>query len=174
MPNKRSTLGCFNGASNIILSFQILISYILFKNTLIYTVYIFLPIVNKHFNKGRKAFCIFQSQHLTCTNHISIVFGLISIYLLKRCQPLSGTDFSCDGFITLPPLTLTSFKAMNVILKCARFLKFGILALYQERTVLIVSKFQYSQCIGSRTVKLKQLSTCIHVSHLVVYLFRFI
>ena len=32
------------------------------------------------------------------------------------------------------------------------------MALYQERTILIVSKFQYTQCIGSRPVKLKPIS----------------
>ena len=61
-------------------------------------------------------------------------------------------------FNTLPPLTLTSFKAMDVTLKYARFLKIGNVALYQERTILIVSKFQYTQCIGSRPAKLKPIS----------------
>ena len=32
------------------------------------------------------------------------------------------------------------------------------MALYQESTVLIVSKFQYTQCIGSIPVKLKSIS----------------
>ena len=50
------------------------------------------------------------------------------------------------------------FKEMDVTLKYARFLKFGILALYKERTILIVSKFQYTQCIGSRPGKLKPIS----------------
>ena len=50
-----------------------------------------------------------------------------------------------NGFIALSPFTLTSFKAMDVTLKYARFLKIGNLALYQERTILIVSKFQYTQ-----------------------------
>ena len=62
-----------------------------------------------------------------------------------------------DAFITLPPLALTSFKAMDVILKHARFLKIGNVALYQDRPILIVSKFQYTQCIGSRPVKLKPI-----------------
>ena len=35
-----------------------------------------------------------------------------------------------NGLITLPPLTLTSFKAMDVTLKYARFLKIGNVALY--------------------------------------------
>ena len=61
-------------------------------------------------------------------------------------------------FIMLPPLTLTSFKAMDVTLKYAWFLKIRNRALYQERTILIVSKFQYTQCIGSRPVKLKPIS----------------
>ena len=57
-----------------------------------------------------------------------------------------------NGYITLPPLTLTSFKAMDVTLKYLWFMKIGNVALYQERTILIVSKFQYTQCIGSRLV----------------------
>ena len=61
------------------------------------------------------------------------------------------------GFITLPPLTLTSFKAMDVTLKYARFLKIGNVALYRERTILIASKFQCTQFIGSRSVKLKPI-----------------
>ena len=66
---------------------------------------------------------------------------------------------SCaNGFITLPPLTLTSFKTMDVTLNYARFLKIKNLALHQERTILIVSKFQYPQYIGSRPVKLKPIS----------------
>ena len=69
--------------------------------------------------------------------------------------------FLVNGFITLPPLTLTSFKAMDVILKCARFLKIGNVVLNQEKTILIVSKFQYTQCIGSRPVKLKPISRSI-------------
>ena len=70
-----------------------------------------------------------------------------------------------NGFITLPPLTLTSFpltltsfKAMDVTLKYARFLKIRNVALYQEKTSLIVSKFQCTQCTGSRPVKLKPIS----------------
>ena len=47
-----------------------------------------------------------------------------------------------NGFKTLPTLTLTSFKAMDVTLKFALFLKIGIVALYRERIILIVSKFQ--------------------------------
>ena len=91
-------------------------------------------------------------------DQISIVCGLISLYLLKRCQLLTGTDFLCGGFITLSPLTLTSFKAMGETLKKTWFLKTGISPLYQERAILIVSKFQYTQYIGSRPVKLKPMS----------------
>ena len=58
----------------------------------------------------------------------------------------------------LPPFTLTPSKAMDVTLKYAWFLKIGILALYQEKTILIVSKFQYTQCIGNRPVELKPVS----------------
>ena len=47
---------------------------------------------------------------------------------------------------------------MEVTLKYARFLKSKNVALYQDRTIFIVSKFQYSQCIGSRPVKLKPIS----------------
>ena len=51
-----------------------------------------------------------------------------------------------------------SFNAMDEILKYAWFLKIGNVALYQERAILIVSKSQYTQCIGSRPVKLKPIS----------------
>ena len=61
-------------------------------------------------------------------------------------------------FYYVTPLTSTSFKAMDVTLKYAQFLKFENVALYQERTILIVSKFQYTRCIGSRPVKLKPIS----------------
>ena len=40
-----------------------------------------------------------------------------------------------NGFSTLPPFTLTSFKAMDVTLKHARILKIGNVALYQERII---------------------------------------
>ena len=53
---------------------------------------------------------------------------------------------------------MTLFIAMDVTLKYARFLKIRNMALYQERTILIVSKFQYTQCVGSRPVKLKLIS----------------
>ena len=45
--------------------------------------------------------------------------------------------------------------------KYARFLKIGNVALYQERTILIISKFQYTQCISSRPVKLEPISRSI-------------
>ena len=47
-------------------------------------------------------------------NNISIFFYSFPFYLLKRCQLLTGTDLSCDGFMTLPPLMLTLFKTMDV------------------------------------------------------------
>ena len=47
---------------------------------------------------------------------------------------------------------------MDVTLKYAVFLKIGIVALNKERTILIVSKFQYTQCIGSRSIKLRSIS----------------
>ena len=76
----------------------------------------------------------------------------------------NDTNFSvvlisrANCFITLPPPTLTSLKAMDITLKYAQFLKIGNVALYQERIILIVSKFQYTQCIGSRPAKLKPIS----------------
>ena len=73
-------------------------------------------------------------------------------------QTFGGTDFSCKRFYCVPPLMLTSFKALGVTLKYALFLKIGNVDLYQERTILIISKFQYTQCIGSRPVKLKPIS----------------
>ena len=51
---------------------------------------------------------------------------------------------------------------MGVTLKCTQFLKIKNVALYQERTILIVSKCQYTECIGSRPIKLKPIG----VSHL--------
>ena len=53
---------------------------------------------------------------------------------------------------------------MDVTLNNARFLKIGNAVLYQERTILIVSKFQYTQCIGSRPVKLKLILGVSHLS----------
>ena len=53
-------------------------------------------------------------------NHISIVFSLLST---KTLSTFASTDFSCDGFVTLTPLTLTLFKAMHVTLKYTWFLK---------------------------------------------------
>ena len=47
---------------------------------------------------------------------------------------------------------------MDVTLKYAPFLKIGNVDFYQERTILIVSKFQYTQCIDSRPVKLNPIS----------------
>ena len=94
-------------------------------------------------------------------NHISIVFWLIPPLSAITIQILTLPISGANGFITLPPLTLTSFKAMDVILKYAWFLKIGNVALYQERKVLIVSMFQYTQCIGGRQVKLKPISRSI-------------
>ena len=88
-------------------------------------------------------------------NHISIVFV---------CLLLTGADFSCNGFIMYPHLTLTSFKAMDVTLKYTLFLKMDILNLHQEKIILIVSKFQYTQCMGSRPVKLKPILGASYLS----------
>ena len=79
---------------------------------------------------------------------------------------------SCaNGFIALPLLTLTSFKSVDVTLKYTPFLKIGNVALYQERTILIVSKFQYAQCIGSRPVKLKPKSRGISSEWYTIFVF---
>ena len=51
---------------------------------------------------------------------------------------LACTDFSIDGFITSPSLTLTSFELKDVTLNYAWFLNIGILALGPERTIYIV------------------------------------
>ena len=51
-----------------------------------------------------------------------------------------------------------SFKARDVTLKYPRLLKIGIMALDHERTIFIVSEFEYAWCIGSRHVKLKTIS----------------
>ena len=78
---------------------------------------------------------------------------------------MTSTDFSSKRFYYVTPLTLTSFKAMVVTLKYARFLEIRNMALYKERTILIVSKFQYIQCIGSRPVKLKPIPRGILCKH---------
>ena len=57
----------------------------------------------------------------------------------------------------LPPLMLMSFKAKDVALKYVWFLKIDILASDQERTIFIVLKFEYAQCICGRAVQLKPL-----------------
>ena len=77
-----------------------------------------------------------------------------------------------NGFTALPPLTLTSFKAMDVTRKYARFLKIGSVALKQERTILIISKFQYTQCIGGRPVKLKPISRGISSEWYTIFVFN--
>ena len=53
---------------------------------------------------------------------------------------------------------MTSFKARGEALKYARLLKIGILALDQPgKGNFIVSKFEYSMCIGSRPFILKTI-----------------
>ena len=47
--------------------------------------------------------------------------------------------------------------AIDVAPKDAQFLRIGILALCQERTIFIVSKFEYTKYIGSRQDKLKPI-----------------
>ena len=53
---------------------------------------------------------------------------------------------------------------MDVTRIYAWFLKIGNVALYQERTILIISKFQYTQCIGSRPVNQNQYLGVSHLS----------
>ena len=72
-------------------------------------------------------------------NHSFLALSLLSaitIQIFDRYQFLLQTVY----YVT--HLTLTLFKAIDVTLKYARFLKIGNVALYQERAVLIVSKFQ--------------------------------
>ena len=54
----------------------------------------------------------------------------IPFYLLKHLQLLSSKDFSCDGFITLHPFTLVSFKIRKVTLEYAQFFAIDIFALH--------------------------------------------
>ena len=54
---------------------------------------------------------------------------------------------------------------MDITLKYTRFLEIGNVALYHEMAIFIVSMFQYTQSIGSRSVKLKQISS-LGISHL--------
>ena len=90
-------------------------------------------------------------------NHISIVFGLISLLSAKCCQLLSGADLLCDGFVALPPLTLTLFKAIYVTLKCAWFLNIDIFN--QKGQFLLYRSFNtHSASWGTRPVKLKAIS----------------
>ena len=65
---------------------------------------------------------------------------------------------------------LTSIKAKIVTQKYAWLLKISILASDQERTIDIVSKFEYTQCIGCRPVKLKTISRWISSDFSVVML----
>ena len=64
----------------------------------------------------------------------------------------------CLQFVIVVFPDHTHLLFMNVTLKYALFLKIRNVALYQERTILIISKFQYMQCIGSRPVKPKPVS----------------
>ena len=91
-------------------------------------------------------------------NRKFVVFRLNSILPAKTLSTFDQFRFLVVRFITLPPLTLTSFKARGVTLKYARLLKINILALDQERPNFVVSKFEYVQCIDSRPVKLKAIT----------------
>ena len=55
----------------------------------------------------------------------------------KHYQLLSPANFSCGDFITLPTLTLPAFKVKYTTLKYAQLLKIVILALRQERLILL-------------------------------------
>ena len=81
-------------------------------------------------------------------SYLTHFFFICYIDTNLRLVPISRANV----LLRYPHLTLTSFKAMGVTLKYARFLKIENVALYQERAILIVSKFQYTQCIGSRPV----------------------
>ena len=103
----------------------------------------------------------------TSMNRIFVVFGLNSLLLAETLATLTSTYFSCGGSITLTPFTLKSFKARDVTLKYAWLLNIGILALDQERTVFVVSKFEYAQCKERRPIKFRDLIR-------VAYHFRFL
>ena len=59
-------------------------------------------------------------------SHIHSFWAYFPFICSKRCQRLIDTDCSCHCFITLPHLTLTSLKAIDVTLKYACFLKISI------------------------------------------------
>ena len=119
----------------------------------IYTLYIFSSAYQKHVNKGRKECCIFlKSKHLTRMNSISFS-NSIFFYQLKHCQLLTSNDFSRGTFTTLPILRWRHLKQESMPI----FLKIGIFALCQERTMFIVSKFENTTWIGSQPVKLKPI-----------------
>ena len=137
----------------------ILISYRLFnKHTNIHCIY-FTPNCKDWFQQRKKGMLYFLKQ--TFNMHESHIHSFLTHFPFI-CY--NNTNFwpvpmsHANGFIALPPLTLTSFKAMDVTLKYARFLKIRIVALYQERTILIISKFLYIQCIGRKPVKHKPIS----------------
>ena len=67
----------------------------------------------------KQTFNIHQSHIHSFLTHFSFICN-------KDTAPISRAN----GFIALPPFTLTSFKAMDVTLKYARFLKIGNVALY--------------------------------------------
>ena len=93
----------------------------------------------------KQIFNVHESYIHSFLTHFPFIYRNDTNFLLV---PISRAN----RFITLPPLTLTSFKAMDVTLKYAWFLKIGTVALYQEKTISIVSEFQYTQCIGIRPV----------------------
>ena len=63
--------------------------------------------------------------------HESHIHSFLLISTLSAITIQTFDRFSrANGFITLSPLTLTSFKAMGITLKYARFLKIGNVALY--------------------------------------------
>ena len=139
--------------------FPNLISYRLFKNhTNIHCIY-FRPNCKDSFKQRQKGMLYFLKQPFNM--HESYIHSFLTDvpFICYNNTNFLTVPISCaNGFITLPPLTLTSFKAMDVTLKYAWFLKIGNVALYQEKTTLIVSKFQYTQCIGSRPAIMNTIS----------------
>ena len=105
-----------------------------------------------------------ETNILTCMHHIHSFLTHFPFICYNDSSFLPVHISRANGFIMLPPLTFASFKAVDVTLKQARFLKIRNMALYQERTILIVSKFQYTQCICSRPVKLKPIILLSEIS----------
>ena len=94
----------------------------------------------------------------TLNLHESHIYSFLTHFPFNCYNDANLPISLANDFITLPPPTLTSFKAIDVTLEYARLLKIRNMALNQKRTILIVSQFQYTQRIGSRPVKLKPIA----------------